>query len=227
MGLSQFQKMKILTLSILLLAMAFFSAQSHALTVSKSQLIQSLQSWEAQVSAQKNIDPREHDLQVQFIQRLIFQTESKYREQDLNGFLQTVLQDMQETDDFGYFIEGLNEGLTTLLEKNEDALSFSQAYLEFSGIQNPRDVSDFADIRSYYDGRRMLKAETMEVEEVAELLEQRELAAQNFKSDWTPKSENLIEQYKELQPSGLESETSIEQTESRPTPIFRGESLAI
>lgn len=217
MGLTSYQKMKILTLSILLLIMALAGAQTHAATVSKAGLISRLQTWEEQVKSKTDLDPREHDLQVQFVQRLIFQTETKYREQNLKSFMQQVLTAMQETDDLGYFVEGLNDGLETLLEKNEDALSFMQAYLEFSSIDQPRDVSEFAETRSYYDGRTMVKAQTMELDEVAELLEKRDVAAREFKSDWTPKTENLVEQYKEIQIQQDVSEPELKmENESQP-----------
>ncbi|MGZ5279785.1 MAG: hypothetical protein ACXWC9_07585 [Pseudobdellovibrionaceae bacterium] len=203
MGLTSYQKLKILTLSILLLVMALFSAQSHAASLSRPQLIEQLQAWKNTVTNREFMDLREQDLQIQFINRLIFQSESKYHEQDLQSFMQKTLTDLQETDDIGYFLENINESLTTLLEKNENVLSFMMAFLEFSSIQEPATAAQFAEIRNYYDGHNHLQAQTMNLDEAADYLEQKEEAAAEFESDWVPTPQNLVEQYKDFKSETL------------------------
>jgi len=203
MGLTSYQKLKILTLSILLLVMALFSAQSHAASLSRPQLIERLQAWKDSVASREFMSLREQDLQIHFINRLMFQSESKYREQDLQSFMQKTLTDMQETDDIGYFLESMNESLATLLEKNEDVLSFMKAFLEFSSIQEPATATQFAEIRNYYDGHTHLQAQTMNVDEAAEYLEQKEKTAAEFESAWVPTPENLIEEYKDFKSEAL------------------------
>jgi hypothetical protein len=199
MGLTSYQKIKILSLSILLLVMALYGAQTHAASsMPKQQLLEKLQSWKDKVSDSKNMNLREKDLQIDLIGRLMFQSQSKYPEQDLQVFMLKVLHDMQETDDHVYFLENLEEGLSTLLEKNEDVVSFMQAYLEFSGILEAKSASDFAEIRNYYDGRSTLQAKTMSLDEAADLAEQKEKEAAQFRSSWVAPGANLIEQYKEF-----------------------------
>lgn len=215
MGLSSTQKMKILTLSILLLIMALFSAQSHAASFDmKIQLIERLQDWQEEINSRQDLELREKDLEIQFISRLIFQVESKYREQSWPSFFQKALLDMQETDDLGPFLESLSESLSTLLEKNEDALSFLQAYLDFSSVLTPATPGEFAETRSYFDGRKMLQAKAMNRDEAAEYVDARERAAAEYKSPWTPVKSNLVEEYREFQSQEAESQTSDSKPES-------------
>lgn len=219
MGLNAYQKAKILTLTILLLIMALFSAQSHAAPESKLQLIERLQEWKEQIQLRTDLDLREKDLEIEFVSRLIFQTESKYREQELQVFMQKTLTDMQETDDLGSFLENLNEGLSILLEKNEDVLSFMQAFLEFSRIQEPATAAQFAETRSYYDGRNMMQAQAMSLNDAAEYVDEKERQATQFKSDWVATPESLTEEYKDFNletpptPESSEDPMAFESTE--------------
>ncbi len=199
MGLSSYQKLKILSLSLLLLVMALYGAQTHAASsLPKTQLLEKLQTWKDDIDERNSLDLREKDLQTEFINRLLFQSQSKYSEQDLQVFMLKVLHDMQDTDDQVYFLENLEEGLSTLLEKNEDVVAFMRAYLEFSSILEAKSAADFAEIRNYYDGRSTMQAHTMSLDDAADFAEQKENEAAQYHSPWGQPSENLIEQYKEF-----------------------------
>lgn len=116
---------------------------------------------------------------------------------------------MQETDDLGYFLSTMSESLETLLEKNEDVISFMRAFTEFSSIQNPLSANQFAEIRNYYDGRRTLQANSMSLDEAAAYVEQKEKEAAEFQSNWIDSSDSLIEEYKDFTPQAPEDSTAL------------------
>ncbi len=211
MGLTNFQKFKILMFSLILLSLALFNAQAHAAPLAKPLLLEKLQIWQSEIQDRTDLEPFEKDLQIQFVGRLVFQVASKYKEEDLSVFLQKTLGDMQETDNFGYFIDALKEDLATLLEKNEDPISFMQAFIDFSTIRNPALPGEFAEVRSYYDGRQMMQAQTMTLDEAANWYDQKESAAAQYKSDWIETPKNLNDEYKEIlpEPSTKEQEEDL------------------
>jgi hypothetical protein len=208
-GMTSSQLAKVLTLSILLLVVALFSAHAHAAITNKVDLIERMEAWKEEVAGRQDLELRERDLEIHLISRLIFQTESKFYDQDLNLFLQKTCEEMQDTDDdFGPFLGALHEGLQTLLEKNEDPLSFAQSFLDFSSIQDPASATQFSEVRGYYDGHRMIPAQAMNVDEAADYLEQKEKAAAEFKSSayssWVQGPEDLTQEYKDLKPQTTE-----------------------
>lgn len=145
--------------------------------------IEILQNWRTDTAERSDLDDRERDLRQQFISRLLFQTEQKYRGIDLRQFLQTSISDMNVIDQMSrnqswgsmeIFLENLNQSLNDLIEPHESALLFIQSFTEFSGISDPALMEEFAETRSYFDGRQMLAAHPMNREQAADLAEEME-----------------------------------------------------
>lgn len=193
---------QILMISACLLLAAFMSAKAHA--EDRFDVISKLKSWQTQTSQRADLEPREKDQRVHFISRLIFQTERKYKEESLKTFISKTLKDMIETDQaainqsFGNqeeFLTSLKESFDTLLEKNEDPLNFLQIFMEFSGITEPATVDEFAETRSYFDGRQVLAAREVTIEEAAAYLEEKEKALSPSEREWFGFKTNLVEEF--------------------------------
>lgn len=173
--------LRIFLLSTLLLAAALWGARAHA--QSRMQSLEELRSWRQQIQVRQDLEDREKDLRLEFIDRLMFQIERKQGDQDLSTALQPILLEMKETDQLkinqslgsiGDFLEQLHLSYLNLLEKNEKPLPFLQAFIEFSGISEPANMDEFAATRNYYDGRTVQPASPQDLEEAAEFLEKKE-----------------------------------------------------
>lgn len=178
---------QIAVISASLLFVVFFAAKSHA--EDKTELIEKLKDWQSQTASRSDLENREKDQRILFINRLIFQIDRKYTNESLKKFISSALSDMMETDQltlnqsFGsqaLFIESLSESYESLLEKKEDPLAFVQAFTEFSTVTNPASSDDFAETRSYFDGKNVFAARGLSIEEAARILEEKEKARQSI-----------------------------------------------
>jgi hypothetical protein len=197
------QKIEVFLLSLTLLVLAFFGARAHA--ESRLELIENLQSWKKETLIRPDLKPREKDLRLDFIDRLIFQTERKFQEEPVRDFLLRTLEDMAETDDLASnqsygsnseFLLNLQESLKTLLEQRESSLAFLKEYTDFSSLSSPKSVDEFSETRSYYDGKNLRAANTMDFDAAAELAERKEIEASKIEPLETPFFDrNLLEEY--------------------------------
>jgi hypothetical protein len=172
---------QIFLFSLVLLLAALWGARSHA--QSRLQSLEELKTWRHQLSLRQDLDEREKDLRIEFVDHLMFQVERKQGDQDLKTALQSILADMKETAQLKTnqafatktaFLENLHLSYLNLIEKNERPLPFVQAFVEFSGLSEPATMDQFASTRNYSDGRRLIPANPKDPEEAARILEQKE-----------------------------------------------------
>lgn len=177
-------KIEIVLLSLTLLFLALVGARAHAAT--RMSVLESLKGWRQQVESRTDLPPREKDLRLDFVDRLLFQTERKYKEGNLKEFLQKTLEEMADTDEmaanqsFGSmseFLLNLQDALRDLLEQNENPIEFLRAFTNYSGLTNPKTADEFAETRSYYDGKHLSAAHPMSLDQAAEVVEQKEKEA--------------------------------------------------
>lgn len=164
-----------------------------------------LGNWRIETQDRTDLEERERDLRQQFITRLLFQIEQKYRGQGLRHFLQTCISDMNRTDQLSVnqswgsmemFLENLNLSLKELLEPRENPLLFIQSFTEFSGISDPALMEEFAETRSYYDGRQVLMAHPLDLAAAADIVEVKEAlkSLPPLEQEWESNlNEDLIE----------------------------------
>jgi hypothetical protein len=204
---------RILIFSASLLIAALMSARAHA--ENRFDVVHSLQAWQQHTSVREDLEDREKDLRLQFIQRLIFQTERKYQEDSLKEFYIQTLNEMVQTDEhlsnrsFGRttaFLEGLSASLDELLEKNENVITFIETFTDYSGIQEPVSVSEFAETRSYFNGKSMMSATEPDLNATAASIDQiektKDLTPQELR--WFRFQENLILDFTPEQPSAFD-----------------------
>lgn len=200
-----FRRYKVLMISLILISLALACARAHA--ESRLEVLEAMQAWKFETSNRLDLEDREQDLRIDFINRLIFQTERKYQEESLKEFLLKTLKEMISTDQraqnqsfatMNDFLESLQISLSTLIEKNEKPLVFIENFTEFSGITEPASPDEFSETRSYYDGKNIAAAHTMTVDEAADFAEAKEIEAEKALKDpaWTPLHQNLMDEYK-------------------------------
>ena len=149
----------------------------------KTEALQSLRLWSQETQARQEIEAQEKDLRLDFINRLIFQTDRKFVGGDLASFFQTALNEMAEVETltFNQSYQNLKPFLTSLIfnlreirEKNQDPLVFIKNFTQFSSVTDPKPAEQFAENCAYSDGRSIQAADPMEREEAADYVEERE-----------------------------------------------------
>jgi hypothetical protein len=143
----------------------------------KDNVISELLEWRSELTSDTEISPREKDLRLQLANRLLFQVERKYQENDLLKFMINTVGDMKQTDEMrdnqSYgglteYLENLQEALETLIEPDENLINFIRDFTRFSSIDHPLSVDEFAETRDYSDGKEMEKADPMDADQAAE-----------------------------------------------------------
>ncbi|MEZ0392018.1 MAG: hypothetical protein ACAH59_07385 [Pseudobdellovibrionaceae bacterium] len=189
MPIGRFSQM--ILISVGLLVAALLGARAHA--EDRFDVIAQLKHWQARTSFRQDLPEREKDQRLQLISRLIFQVERKYQENSLRDFFSVTLKEMIKTDQMTanqsflsqeLFLLSLKESYETLLENKEDPLVFIESFTEFSSVTNPVSADEFAETRSYFDGKNVLAAKTMSLEEVSEILEEKEKALPEIERKW-------------------------------------------
>jgi hypothetical protein len=144
-------------------------------------IVERLSKWQQTTANRTDLEDREKDLRLDFIYRLIFQTDRKYTGGDLKDFYVETLKDMVLTDQmksnqsYGSmtnFLESTQQVLTEILEPRESVINLLQEFTDFSGISEPADIDDFATHRSYYDGKTALEAQPLDMDSAGELPDQ-------------------------------------------------------
>ena len=204
-GAFKFKNIKVIVISLTLLLLALAGARAHA--ESRFEVLAQMQDWKSKTQARPDLEDREIDLRLDFINRLIFQTESKYQEETLRDFLLKTFEEMTETDQltnnqsFGSmneFLISLQTSLATLIEKNENPLIFVQNFTEFSGISEPASADEFSETRSYYDGKNISAAHPLSLEEAANLADEKEIEKTRsslVEPAWSPFQQNLMNDF--------------------------------
>lgn len=150
----------------------------------KAEILEQLRGWYQSLPDQ-NMEAREKDLRSEFVQRLIFQTDSKYSDAnapDLKIFFKSVAWDLYLTDNmkenrsftrYPKFLLQLHKALSEVIEPREPVVAFIRNFTEFTSVTLPKDLQLFAASRNYYDGKQMLEANPASNEEASEALEKK------------------------------------------------------
>lgn len=103
---------------------------------------------------------REHQLRQEFLDRLIFQVDTKFRGGDLRAFLQKALMDMAKVDAVSSaqtenglwkFLKYSSDAIRRLPEQKENILAFLEGYMNRS-VLNPIPPQDYLAARNYTNG---------------------------------------------------------------------------
>lgn len=102
---------------------------------------------------------REHLLRQEFLDRLIFQIDTKFAGGDLRTFLERALVDMAKVDAVSSnaqsglwkFLKYASDAIRSLPEKKENILSFLEGYMNRS-VVNPVRPEDYLASRNYSNG---------------------------------------------------------------------------
>jgi hypothetical protein len=148
---------------------------------SKPSVIEYFSDWRDQVSTDAYLSERERDLRLELIDRLNFQVDRKYVDEDLRGFLERITWDMALTDEMAQnkvwssggpeFLKNLHLCLREVLEPAENILGFVRSYVEFTTLSTPKSVEDFASSRSYTNGSEIESAAPLSLEDAGTVAE--------------------------------------------------------
>ncbi|MGE4130198.1 MAG: hypothetical protein AB7F86_01095 [Bdellovibrionales bacterium] len=137
----------------------------------------------------------EHLLRQEFLNRMIFQVDTKFGGGDLKGFFERALTDMAKVDalstakDTGLwkFLKYAADAMRTLPEQKENILSFLEGYMNRS-ITNPIRPEDFLSTRNYTNGTKSEAAQPISREEVGAIADRRlrEQTPEGYESGVTP-----------------------------------------
>lgn len=171
---------------ILILFSLWSPKTTFASALPKTNALQFLTNWDQELrenqSGTNSADLREKDLEIQFVNRLIFQVERKYQENDPAKFLRETIWDMYLTDkmavnqSFGsqeLFLSVLHQALEEVLEPQENALLFIKNFTRYSSIQDPAELEDFAATRNYFDGKTTMEVNPVDANTAAEFTEEK------------------------------------------------------
>ena len=168
------------------------------LASTKGDSLDEIRIWRQTTADRTDLDEREQDLRLEFIDRLVFQAASKWVDQDAQTFFKETLAKMSQVDQLEInrsmgsqeeFLSLLSQAFTELLEPHESPLSFIENYLEFSGISEPATVDQFAETRNYSNGQTMIAANPTNLEEAAQAAaEVTDLMLQNSENPTAPSS---------------------------------------
>ena len=131
---------------------------------------------------------KELSLRRDFVDRLIFQIESKWNSNDLRGFLTKQLMEMAFTEiaesrsqsasqlsNMWRFLSYLSIALREIPDPNENLLAFIESYMNFSSILNPKPPFSFLEHRHYTSGPISTQAKSVKLEELGLTLEKRKI----------------------------------------------------
>lgn len=140
----------------------------------------------AQIDAEVNTlktAKKEHVMRQEFLDRLIFQIDTKFIGGDLKQFLQRTLVDMAKVDasnntavDGGIwkFMKYASDALSRLPEQKENILSFLEGYMNRS-VSNPVKPEEYISSRNYTNGAMSEAGRPLGREEVGAYADQRML----------------------------------------------------
>ncbi len=122
---------------------------------------------------------KEHVLRQEFLDRLIFQVDTKFRGGDMKVFLERTLVDMAKVDAVGAGESGLwkflryaSDAVRRIPEQRENILSFLEGYMNRS-VVNPVKPEDYISSRNYSNGAKSESGSPMAREEVGAVADRR------------------------------------------------------
>lgn len=132
-----------------------------------------------------NEQRQERLLRQDFLDRLIFQVDTKYSSGDLRAFLSERLSDMARADLLSREsnqalwkqMTYLSQALRDLPERDTNAVGFVEGYLKASTFKKPIKADEYLKSRQYTNGRESVAATMPTLEQAAELAEKRLKAA--------------------------------------------------
>lgn len=125
-------------------------------------------------------EKHEHMLRQEFLDRLIFEIDTKFTGGDLRAFLEHTLLDMAKVDaaqassedSLWRFLKYTSEAIHRLPEQKENILAFIEGYMNRS-VSNPMPPQDYLNTRNYTNGAKSESGRPMSREEVGEFADQR------------------------------------------------------
>lgn len=145
---------------------------------SKNTLIEFFVNWREQASHDPLISENERDQRLQFLDRMTFQVDRKFDNQELRQFFVQITWEMALTDEMSenrvwskqsQFLRNLSTSLKEVLEPSENILGFIRSYVEYSTVSQAKSLDDFANSRSYTNGHEFERAELMDANQAAEI----------------------------------------------------------
>lgn len=155
------------------------TANAYQGSESKDMILDELGQWSQSLSERDDLDPREKDLRVSFVNRLISQTEEKLSSESNDNLenMYQIIKGMAKIDQSienksrrtsnAEFTVQLAESLRTLIEPRENLVAFIKSFTEFSGLSEPAKMEEFAATRNYSDGKDSYQAEAQDYETIA------------------------------------------------------------
>jgi hypothetical protein len=125
---------------------------------------------------------RERLLRQEFLDRLVFQIDSKFQGGEIREFLHQTFLEMSLTEassgasdtSLWRFLTYLSLAIKTLPERGENLISFVEGYMEFSTISKPVRPDQFVSLRHYTNGTSSHPAEqAVDKTEVGDAVESR------------------------------------------------------
>lgn len=122
---------------------------------------------------------RERLLRQEFLDRLVFQIDSKFQGGEIREFLQQTLLEMSLTEassgatetSLWRFLTYLSLAIKSLPERGENLISFIEGYMDFSTISRPVRPDQFVSLRHYTNGTRSQAAQPIDKSEVGDAVE--------------------------------------------------------
>ncbi|MBX3021321.1 MAG: hypothetical protein KF799_06540 [Bdellovibrionales bacterium] len=123
---------------------------------------------------------REHTLRQEFLDRLIFQIDTKFAGGDLRAFLERSLTDMAKVDAVSSanetglwkFMKYAADAVRRLPEKKENVLAFLEGYMTKS-VSNPLRPEDYLSARNYTNGSKSEEGSPLSREDVGAIADRR------------------------------------------------------
>ncbi len=128
---------------------------------------------------------REYSLRQEFLDRLIFQVDTKFRDGDLRIFFERALVDMAKVDlasraesDLWKFLKYAADALRRLPDQKENILAFIEGYMNRS-VSHPIRPEDYLSSRNYTNGVKSETGSPLSREEVGAIADRRLLEMQS------------------------------------------------
>lgn len=122
---------------------------------------------------------REHLLRQEFLDRLIFQVDTKFRDGELRPFMERALVEMAKTDvaaqnesGLWKFLKYAADAMRRLPEQKENVLAFLEGYMNRS-VSNPINPEEYLSSRNYTNGSRSESGSPLKREDVGDVADRR------------------------------------------------------
>lgn len=122
---------------------------------------------------------REHLLRQEFLDRLIFQVDTKFRDGDLRAFIERSLVEMAKVDvssqtqsGLWKFLKYAADAVRRLPEQKENILAFLEGYMNRS-VANPMQPEAYLSTRNYTNGAKSESGKPLNREDVGAIAERR------------------------------------------------------